>query len=69
MTLYITLESKIGSTGTVAEDYGGFEITVTDNENFPWREVFLILIDSGFQIWINKDEHARIQIMSKTEVE
>jgi len=67
--MYITLKSKIGETGKVEEDYGGYEITVTDNENFPWHEVFLLLIDSGFQIWINKGEHSQIQIMSKTEVE
>ncbi|MDX1373001.1 MAG: hypothetical protein R3321_11050 [Nitrososphaeraceae archaeon] len=58
----------IGSTAYVVESYGGYEITVIDNNKFPWNEVFSLLIDSGFQIWINK-ENSYIQIMSKTEVE
>ncbi len=66
--MYIILKSKIGKTGKVEEDYGGYEITVTDNEKFPWYEIFSLLVDSGFQIWINKNGHAQIQIMSKPEV-
>ena len=66
--MFLILKKMIGSTAYVVESYGGYEITVIDNNKFPWNEVFSLLIDSGFQIWINK-ENSYIQIMSKTEVE
>ena len=65
--IYQKLKSLVGNTGKIEEEYGGFEITVTDDENFPWKDVFLSLIDSGFQIWINKTDF-HLQIMSKPEV-
>ena len=65
--MYLILKSKVGKTGKIVEDYGGYEITVTDNEKFPWVEVFSLLVDSGFQVWINK-KNSYIQIMSKPEV-
>ena len=65
--MFLILKEKIGNTAQVIEDYGGYEITVTDNERFPWNEIFSLLIDSGFQIWINK-KNSHIQIMSKPEV-
>ena len=49
------------------EDYGGYEITVIDDEKFPWVDVFSLLLDSGFQVWINK-KNSHIQVMSKPEV-
>lgn len=58
---------KIGTTGKIFEDYGGYEILVTDSEKFPWKGVFEMLIDSGFQIWIVKN-NSHIQIESKPEV-
>ena len=61
------LRLKIQNTGKVLEDYGGYEIIVLDSEKFPWNDVFEMLIDSGFQIWINK-KNSRIQIESKPEV-
>ena len=65
--MYQKLVERIGSTGRVIEDYGGYEIIVTDNKEFPWFDVFNLLNSSGFQIWIDKkDKH--IQIMSKPEV-
>lgn len=58
----------IGSTAKVVEYYGGYEITVTDNKKFPWVDVFTLLIDSGFQVWINK-KNSSIVVMSKPEVD
>jgi len=58
--MFLILKKKIGNTANVVEDYGGYEITVNDNENFPWNEIFSLLIDSGFQIWINK-KNSQIQ--------
>ena len=67
--MYLKLKDKIRTTGIVTEDYGGYEITVKDNERFPWSDVFLLLLDSGFQIWIDKgDDGSQIQVMAKPEV-
>ena len=61
------LRIKIGNTGKLSEDYGGYEIIVTDPQNFPWNDVFEMLVDSGFQIWIDK-HGSQIRIESKPEV-
>lgn len=68
--MYLKLKDKIGTTGIVTEDYGGYEIKVRDNERFPWADVFFLLLDSGFQIWIDKydDDDSQIQVMVKPEV-
>ncbi|MGD1835165.1 MAG: hypothetical protein ACPKQO_05540 [Nitrososphaeraceae archaeon] len=68
MYMFQILKKKIGVTANVVEAYGGYEITVLDNNRFPWNEVFSLLLDSGFQIWINK-KNSHIQVMSKTEVD
>ena len=65
--MFQILKKTIGTTARIEEDYGGYEITVVDNENFPWEQVFSLLLDSGFQIWINK-KNSHIQVMSKPEV-
>lgn len=65
--MFLILKEKIGNTATVEEDYGGYEITVVDNEKFPWVDVFSLLLDSGFQVWIDK-KNSHIQVMSKPEV-
>ena len=67
ITMYQKLIELIGSTGKVIEDYGGYEIIVTDNKEFPWFDVFNMLVESGFQIWIDK-KGDQIQLMSKPEV-
>ena len=66
--MFQRLVEKIGAAGQVIEDYGGYEIVVTDNEGFPWHGVFDLLNENGFQIWIDKGEDGRIRIMSKPEV-
>jgi len=65
--LFLVLKKIIGSTAKIAEDYGGYEITVTDEKKFPWVEVFTLLLDSGFQVWIDR-KNSHIQVMSKPEV-
>ena len=65
--MFLRLKEIIKDTASIEEDYGGYEITVVDEEKFPWVRVFSLLIDSGFQIWIDKKD-SRIQIMSKPEV-
>ncbi|WP_299291163.1 hypothetical protein [Nitrosopumilus sp.] len=65
--MYQRLIERVGSTGKVIEDYGGYEIIVTDNKEFPWFDVFNLLVENGFQIWIVK-ENDHLQIMSKPEV-
>ena len=62
------LRKKIGVTGRVSENYGGYDITVLDDVKFPWKDVFDMLIDSGFQIWIRNDIDSHKQIISKPEV-
>ncbi|WP_299293058.1 hypothetical protein [Nitrosopumilus sp.] len=61
------LRTKIGTEGKIFEDYGGYEILVLNSEKFPWKDVFEMLIDSGFQVWIVKN-NSHIQIESKPEV-
>jgi len=65
--LFLALKKIIDSTAQIVEDYGGYEITVTDDKKFPWVDVFSLLLDSGFQVWIDK-KNSHIQVMSKPEV-
>jgi len=65
--LFIILKKTIGTTAKVVENYGGYEITVTDITKFPWFDVFSLLLDAGFQVWIDK-KNLHIQIMSKPEI-
>ena len=64
----IKLREAIKDTGKLEEQYGGFDILVLDKEKFPWAAVFELLIDSGFQIWIDK-KNSHIEINSKPEVD
>lgn len=66
--MFYKLKRTIGSTARLVENYGGFEITVIDTEKFPWVDVFTMLLDSGFQVWINKTD-PYLQIISKQEVD
>ncbi|HUT05725.1 MAG TPA: hypothetical protein VMW74_03430 [Nitrosopumilaceae archaeon] len=65
--MFLNLKKIIGSTAKIIENYGGYEITITDDEKFPWVDVFSLLLDSGFQVWIDK-RNSHIQVMSKPEV-
>ena len=65
--MFQILKKIIGSTAKIVENYGGYEITIIDNGKFPWVDVFSLLLDSGFQVWINR-KNSHIQVMSKPEV-
>lgn len=65
--MFQILKRVVGTTARIEEDYGGYEITVVDHEKFPWVKIFSLLLDSGFQVWINK-KNSHIQVMSKPEV-
>ena len=65
--IFLKLKETIRNTGKIEEQYGGFDILVLDNKEFPWASVFEMLIDSGFQIWISK-KSSHIEIISKPEV-
>ena len=65
--IFLKLKETIKNTGKIEEQYGGFDILVLDNKEFPWTSVFEMLIDSGFQIWISK-KNSNIEIISKPEV-
>ena len=62
------LRQLVGDTGFVADEYGGYVITVKDNEKFPWRDVFETLLASGFDVWIDKKGDS-LQVFSKYKVE
>ena len=61
------LREKIGNSGKIFENYGGYDIIILDYEKFPWKDVFEMLIDCGFQIWI-KQKNSRLTIITKPEV-
>lgn len=65
--IFLKLHEVIKETGKIDEQYGGFDILVLDNDQFPWTAVFEMLIDSGFQIWINKKD-SHLEINAKPEV-
>jgi hypothetical protein len=62
------LRDMIGETGSVAEVYGGYEITVNSKEKFPWYETCDFLLDSSFEVWMVKSETSLV-IMSKPAVD
>ena len=58
----------IGASGMVEEEYGGYQITIQDVERFPWHKVFSMLLDSSFEVWLEKTEDG-LQIVSKPIVD
>jgi hypothetical protein len=62
------LRDMIGNTGSVNEEYGGYEITVNNKEKFPWYETCNFLLDSSFEVWMVKSE-SNLIIMSKPAVD
>ena len=48
--IFQKLKTKIRYTGETHEKYGRFEIVVSNKKEFLWRDVFKILIESGFQV-------------------
>jgi hypothetical protein len=62
------LRDMIDRSGKVEEIYGGYEIAITDTEHFPWYKVINFLLDSSFEVWMNKTEYGLL-IMSKPAVD
>lgn len=62
------LRDMIVRSGRVEEVYGGYEITITDTEHFPWYRVINFLLERSFEVWMNKTEYGLL-IMSKPAVD
>jgi hypothetical protein len=62
------LRDMIVRSGRVEEVYGGYEITITDTEHFPWYPVINFLLERSFEVWMNKTEYG-LSIMSKPAVD
>jgi hypothetical protein len=62
------LRDMVARSGRVEEVYGGYEITITDTEYFPWYKVIYFLLDSSFEVWMEKTEYGLL-IMSKPAVD
>ena len=58
----------VGDTGEVAPEYGGYEIIVVKPDLFPWRAVLDLLIETGQEIWITKND-GKIRINTEPEIE
>ena len=62
------LVDAIGASGRVEEEYGGYQITIRDVEAFPWYKIFSMLLESSFEVWLEKTEGS-LQIVSKPVVD
>lgn len=62
------LRDMIAQSGRVEEVYGGYEIMITDTEHFPWYKVIYFLLDSSFEVWMERTEYGLL-IMSKPAVD
>lgn len=58
------LRSLIGSSGTIKDSYGGFEIVVLDPSSFPWNRVLAKLLEISSDVWVRK-ENDKIKIITK----
>lgn len=63
------LRDMISRSGRVEEIYDGYKITIiTDTEHFPWYKVIYFLLDSSFEVWMEKTEYGLL-IMSKPTID
>jgi len=46
------LSQQVADTGNVAAVYGGFEISVNDEDAFPWASVLRHLLESDHEVWV-----------------
>lgn len=58
------LKSLIGSSGTVKDSYGGFEIIILDPSSFPWNRVLTKLLEISSDVWVRKEKN-KIKIITK----
>jgi hypothetical protein len=62
------LKKMVKETGKVQSVYGGYEITVTKPNLFPWHKVIRELLEIGQEVWVNKKEgKLRIRTEPKEE--
>lgn len=54
----------VGEKGRVHVVYGGFKIEVLNAKDFPWSDVFSLLLEFDQQVWIEK-RHDKLFIRSK----
>jgi hypothetical protein len=62
------LKDIIAKSGILEEVYGGYEIRIIDAEHFPWYTVINFLLDSGYEVWMEKTEK-ELLLMSKPAVD
>jgi hypothetical protein len=58
------LKELIGSAGELTIYYGGYEIIVSDNDNFMWGELFNYVLQYGFNVYIGLKE-GKINVIIK----
>lgn len=58
------LINMVGNSGRVITVAGGYEIAISNVEEFPWYKVCMFLLDSSFEVWMVKSG-SNIILMSK----
>lgn len=66
--MLVKLRTIVGKEGEVNEKYGGYEIIVNNPDFFPWKDVFNLLVDASYEIWIKRQAN-RLIILSKPSVD
>ncbi len=66
--MHESLKNIIGEAGTVEIAYGGYGITILDQDNFPWDEVFDILVGEAFEVWLAR-KNSHLVIMAKNKID
>lgn len=51
------LQKVVDKNAEIALQYGGFKITVTHPRRFPWDDVFSLLRDESFDVWLTKKDN------------
>jgi hypothetical protein len=49
-----SLRYFMGDTGGLQESMGGFRIEVFHTKAFPWANVFKVLLDHGFRVYVTR---------------
>lgn len=66
--LEVWLEQRVGATGHVEAVYGGFEITVSDGDAFPWASVLHRLLESDHDVWVEVKD-GRLVIVTQSSID
>ena len=59
---------RVGDTGEIVPEYGGYEITVVKPDRFPWYALLDLLLETGQEVWITKKD-GKISIHTEPKVE